>query len=68
MNYIDAYISSIKFIRKDTDNCYWELILVDENNNYIGSFGESYITDSINFRRQTFGILSACNCFDLLRL
>jgi len=65
---MDAYISSIEFIRKDKDNCYWKIILVDENNNYLGTFGDSNITDEVNFRKQTFGILSACNCYDLLKL
>jgi len=65
---MDAFISSMEFIKENENDCYWKVTLVDENNNYIGTFGDSKITDPVNFRKQTFGILSACNCFDLLKL
>ena len=65
---MEAYISKIEFIRTNKDNCYWNLLLVDVNNNYIGAYCKPYISDEINFRKQTFGILSACNCYDLLKL
>lgn len=65
---MEAYISKMEFIRTDKDNCYWNLTLVDDNNNYIGTYCKPHISDEINFRKQTFGILSACNCYDLLKL
>jgi hypothetical protein len=64
---MEAYIYKIEFVRRDKDNCYWNLQLVDENNNYIGEYCNPHISDEINFRKQTFGILSVCNCYDLLR-
>lgn len=65
---MEAYISKMEFIRTNKDNCYWRLTFVDDNNNYIGTYSKPNISDEINFRKQTFGILSACNCYDLLKL
>lgn len=65
---MEAYISKMEFIRTNKDNCYWRLTFVDGNNNYIGTYSNPNISDEINFRKQTFGILSACNCYDLLNL
>ena len=65
---METLIRSIELKKLDNGNCYWELTLIDEQGNFIGKFGNQNINDAINFRKQTFGILSACNCFDLVRL
>lgn len=65
---VEAFISSIEFVRINKDKCYFKVKLVDDNGNLIGYFGDSKINDNINFRKQLFGILAACDCFDLLKL
>lgn len=58
-------ISSIKLIKND-DSYYWSITIVDENGFEIGTFGDESKTDSVNFRKQTFGILKVCECMNLL--
>lgn len=65
---MDGYISSIKFKKIDSKHCYWLITVLDKNGNVIGTFGNPSISDRKNFRKQTFGIMSACDNFDLLTL
>ncbi len=60
-------ISSIKLINKD-DESYWTITIIDEKGYEIGIFGDHEKSDSINFRKQTFGILKVCECMDLLSI
>jgi hypothetical protein len=60
-------ISSIKLINED-DKSYWSITIIDENGFEIGTFGDCEKSDSINFRKQTFGILKVCECIDLLSI
>ena len=60
-------ISSIKLINNDS-NSYWEITIVDENGFEIGTFGSEDKSDSINFRKQTFGLLKICETTNLLSL
>ena len=60
-------ISSVKLINKD-NNSYWEITIVDENGFEIGTFGSEDKSDSINFRKQTFGLLKICETTNLLSL
>lgn len=60
-------ISSIKLINND-ENSYWLVTVVDENGYEIGTFGDCNKGDSINFRKETFGIMKICNCMNLLNL
>ena len=58
-------ISSIKLIN-DNEKAFWEITVVDENGFEIGTFGDVEKSDSINFRKQTFGLLKICNCMNIL--
>lgn len=65
---MEAIINSIELVKINNNRCYFKVKLVDEQGNLIGYFGNSKLSDNINFRKQTFGILAACDCFDLLRV
>lgn len=58
-------ISSIKLITKG-ENSFWSITVIDENGFEIGTFGDEEKSDSINFRKQTFGVLKVCECMNLL--
>ncbi len=64
----EAQIASIKLRQIDADNSYFEVSLVDEEGVSLGTFGSPLITDPINFRKQVYGLLEACNITDLLKL
>lgn len=63
-----AKINSIKLRKIDNENSYFEVELVDEEGNSLGVFGSPYITDSVNFRREVFGLLQACGTNNFLKL
>ena len=65
---MEAIIESIELVKINNKRSYFKVKLVDEQGNLIGYFGDSKLSDCINFRKQLFGILAACDCFDLLRL
>jgi len=60
-------ISSMELINTES-GCFWQLTIVDENGFEIGTFGTPDKSDSISFRKQTFGIMHACGCWDLLSI
>ncbi len=63
-----AIIKSIQLKKMKNGNSYFKVSLYDEFNNYIGSFGSDAISDAVSFRTELFGIMGACNCYDLLNL
>lgn len=65
---MEAYISSIKYIKVNKFYGYFKVTLLDKEGNLIGYFGNEELSSPEAFRIETFGILTACNCFDLLRL
>lgn len=65
---MEAYIKSIKYVKVSKFFGYFKVTLIDQNANYLGTFGNLNFGDPENFRKETFGILSACNCYDLLTL
>lgn len=65
---MEAIVKSIKLYKVDENRSYWKLELEDLDGNLIGFFGDPKLSDSVNFRKQTFGIMAACNCFNLLEL
>lgn len=64
----EARIDSIALCQITKDESYFQLNLRDQENNQIGVFGSPYLTTPEDFRKETFGILSAINCQDLLKL
>nr|MDE6142343.1 hypothetical protein [Bacilli bacterium] len=64
----EVQISSIKLCKIDEENSYFEVELIDEFGKKVGVFGSPYITDSVNFRREVFGILLASGINDFLKL
>lgn len=65
---MEAYISSIKYIKVNKFYGYFKVTLLDKDGSLMGYFGKENLSDPISFRKETFGILSSCNCFDLLKL
>jgi len=63
---MQAVIKKLEF-KKIMNRHYIKIELIDENG--ITHFIDNpLLSDDINFRKQVFGILSACNCYDLMRL
>lgn len=60
-----ANVKSIE-LKKIINRYYLKITMESQNREYVVS--NPLISDPINFRRQVFGILSACNCYDLMRL
>lgn len=65
---MQAFIKSIKLKKTKNRQSYLSASLCDEQGHYIGTFGNSKISDPVNFRTFLFGIMGACDCFDLLKL
>ena len=65
---MEAKITSIKLKKLDNNHSYWVITLIDKHDKILEVLDIPRLSDSVNFRKQTFGILSAINCFDLLRL
>lgn len=63
-----AIIKSIELCQIDENESFFQVTLADEEGNDIGVFGSPYLTSDIDFRKETFGILEAIGCFDLLKL
>lgn len=63
-----AYVESIDLCHIDDNESYFQLSLVDEEGSSLGIFGSPYLTSSEDFRKETFGILSAINHMDILSL
>lgn len=63
-------IGKIKGIKLNyTDKgAYWEIIIVDENDILVGTFGSAEKSDAINFRMQTFGLMKILNNMNLFNL
>lgn len=63
---MEAFIKRIE-LKRILTNYYLKIELSDiEGNTYI--VGNPFFSNPIQFRKQLFGIMSACNCFDLMRL
>ena len=54
-------------LKRILNRCYLRIELLDENG-VKRSLDNPFLSDDINFRRQVFGILSACDSFDLMKL
>lgn len=54
-------------LKKILNRHYIKMELIDENG-VKRSLDNPFLSDDINFRKQVFGILSACDCFDLMML
>ncbi|MCH5167302.1 MAG: hypothetical protein J1F35_05355 [Erysipelotrichales bacterium] len=63
-----ALITSIQFKKIDKKHCYWSITLRDVHGNLLEVFDVPKLSDSINFRTQTYGILTITNSYDLLRI
>lgn len=61
-----AVIQKIE-LKKIINRHYFKLELIDENG-IKHVINNPFLSDPINFRTLVFGILSACNCYDLMRL
>ena len=63
---MEAIIKKLK-LEQINDNYRIKIeLLGSDKQNYI--IDNTLINDDINFRKQLFGIMCACNCFDLIRL
>ena len=62
-----AFIKEIKLIKLYNNHSYFKVKLEDEYGNKIGTFGKK-ISNAIDFRTELFVIMSACNCFNLLKI
>lgn len=60
-----AIIKKIE-LKKMMNKPYLKITMESKKKEYIVS--NPFINDSINFRKQVFGMLSACNCYDLMKL
>lgn len=60
-------VKSIKLCYTQT-GAYWAITIVDENGIEVGTFGTPEKSDSINFRFQTFGMMSVLNNMNLFNL
>lgn len=60
-----AIVKSIE-LKKIINRYYLKIAMESQNREYVLS--NPLINDPINFRKQVFGILTACNCYDLMRL
>lgn len=58
-------IKSIE-LKKIINRYYLKIVMESQSKEYIVS--NPLLNDPINFRKQVFGILSACNCYDLMKL
>lgn len=63
-----ALITNIRYKKLDKRHSYWIITINDVNGNLIEELNLSHLSNAQNFRVQTYGILAAINCFDLLRL
>lgn len=54
-------------LKKFLNRCYLRIELLDENG-VKRNLENPFLSDDINFRKQVFGILCACNSFDLMKL
>ena len=63
---MEAIIKSIKL--KNVFNRYFFVIELQDINGITYYVDKPFLSDSINFRKQVFGIMAACNQFDLLKL
>lgn len=54
-------------LKKVWDRHYIKIELIDENG-VKRNINNPLLSDEINFRKQVFGIMSSCNCYDLMRL
>lgn len=54
-------------LKRIVNKYYFKITLSDDNGN-IFVIDKPFLSDPINFRKQVFGIMAACGCFDLIRL
>ncbi len=62
---MEAIVKKIE-LKKILSKYYLKITMESEKKEYILS--NPLLNDPINFRKQVFGILSACNCYDLMKL
>lgn len=62
---MEATIKSIQ-LKKMLNQYYFRVTMESQNKKYI--LDNPLMSDPINFRRQVFGIMSSCNCFDIIKL
>lgn len=60
-----AIVKSIE-LKKIVNRYYLKVTIESQNKEYV--LANPLLSDPINFRKQVFGMLSACNCYDLMRL
>ena len=60
-------IESIK-LKTFGDKAFWHITIVDMEGNEIGTFGNIFLSDSVSFREQTFGLMQILNNYKLLAL
>lgn len=65
---MEGYVKSIKYYKIDKFKGYFLVSLVDDKNNFIGTFGNKEYCSICEFRKETFGIMASVDCFDLIRL
>lgn len=63
-----GYISSIKYIKINKNEGYFSVTLEDAIGNKLGTFGNKNFSSPVEFRKETFGIMAAINCFDLTKI
>lgn len=61
-------LKNIKYKKVDKTHSYWILNFVDCHGNLVETIDMPKLSSSVDFRYQTYGILAACNCYDLLRI
>lgn len=64
-NIMEATIKSIER-KKILNRQYFKIVIESSGREYVVS--NPLLSDPINFRKQVFGILTACNCYDIMRL
>ena len=62
---MQAIVKSIE-VKKVLNRYYLKIVMESQNKQFV--LDNPLINDPINFRRELFGILTACNCYDLMRL
>lgn len=60
-----AIVKSME-LKKIVNRYYLKVTMESQNKEYV--LANPLLSDPINFRKQVFGMLSACNCYDLMRL
>lgn len=65
---MEYYIKNVRFKNVNKYEAYYLVTLVDEKGNVVGTFGNKKFSTACEFRKATFGIMAAVDCFDLTRL